>query len=212
MTRLSHAPWLKYLRQNTYAMHVSQSWSSCLHIQFFSEIQFDIAWWWQLKSSYIFKQIPLWWLSRQTLSVIELLWTAKNRPLMNQTCCYPQPYRYHQTTAAIIHYIMVRRMAGGGLDEHPGSRLGGSRRKWRAEATHSARSIDIAPLGTSKSGQVHIANKDIRNTRVAITVYCLATRIGMCHCSKSLLLILSSTNAQSHCIVDTRNLNSVCWL
>ena len=97
---------------------------------------------------------------------------------------YPQPYRYHQTTAAIIHYIMVRRMAGGGLDEHPGSRLGGSRRKWRAEATHSARSIDIAPLGTSKNGQVHIANKDIRNTRVAITVYCLATRIGMCHCSK----------------------------
>ena len=62
---------------------------------------------------------------------------------------------------------MVRRMAGGGLDEHPGSRLGGSRRKWRAEATHSARSIDIAPLGTFKNGQVHIANKDI-----AITVYC----------------------------------------
>ena len=74
---------------------------------------------------------------------------------------------------------MVRRMAGGGLDEHPGSRLGGSRRKWRAEATHSARSIDIAPLGSFKNGQVHIADKDI-----AITVYCLATRIGMCHCSK----------------------------
>ena len=161
-----------------------------LYIQFFLEIQFDIAWWWWLlKSSYIFEQIPLWWLwplaiSSQTMSVIELLWTARNRPLMNQTCCYPQLYRYHQTTAAIIHYIMVRRMAGGGLDEHPGSRLGGSRRKWRAEATHSARSIDIAPLGTFKNGQVHIANKHIRNTRVAITVYCRATRIGICHCSK----------------------------
>ena len=35
ITRLSHAPWLKYLRQNTYAMHVSQSWSSCL--QFFRD-------------------------------------------------------------------------------------------------------------------------------------------------------------------------------
>ena len=147
----------------------------------------------------------------KTNNVIELFWTARNRPLMNQTCCYPQPYRYHQTTAAIIHYIMVRRMAGGGLDEHPGSRLGGSRRKWRAEATHSARSIDIAPLGTSKNGQVHIANKQ-RYSKYQDCNYRLLPSNAHWDVPlfQSLLLILSSMNARSHCIVDARNLNSIC--
>ena len=50
-------------------------------------------------------------------------------------------------------------MAGGGQVQHPGSRLGGSRRKWRAEATHSARSIDIAPLGTSRMAKYTLQTK-----------------------------------------------------